>query len=161
MWNWRPSWIFHVFRSFTHKIMVCHAVLCVYLIPWPRKYRLRPQNHDPTWSNFRDIGNLRFWGGHFEKWPKLVVSPSFFSGNIANMISEGPLNKMVPLTGDHGGGVHGDPVTSRTMSFVMVCSWLYILWHGSVIHWYCGNRCPSTHRTTLKNMFKSLNKNNY
>ena len=55
----------------------------------------------------------------FEKWPKLIVSPSFFSGNIANMIPEGPLNKMVPLTEDHGwgvgvrgvgvGGVHGDP----------------------------------------------------
>ena len=42
------------------------------------------------------------------------MSPSFFSGNIANMIPEGPLNKMVPLTEDHGGGgggggVHGDP----------------------------------------------------
>ena len=76
-----------------------------------KKYRFRPQNHDPTWSNFRDIGNLRFWGGHFEKWPKLVVSPSYFSGNIANMIPESPLNKMVPLTEDHGGGggVHGDP----------------------------------------------------
>ena len=32
----------------------------------------------------------------------------FFSGNIANMIPESPLNKMVPLTEDHG-GVHGDP----------------------------------------------------
>ena len=31
-----------------------------------------------TWSNFRDIGNLRFWGGHFSKWPKLVVNLSFF-----------------------------------------------------------------------------------
>ena len=46
----------------------------------------------------------------------------FFSGNIANMIPKSPLNKMVPLTEDHGrvcvcvcvwggggGGVHGDP----------------------------------------------------
>ena len=37
----------------------------------------------------------------------------FFCGNIANMIPEGPLNKMVPLTEDHwgggGGGGHGDP----------------------------------------------------
>ena len=31
----------------------------------------------------------------------------FFSGNIANMIPEGPLNKMVPLTQDHGGGGGG------------------------------------------------------
>ena len=69
---------FHVFRPFTHIIMVCHVVKCVYLIPWRRKYMFRPQNHDPTWSNFRDIGNLKFWGGHFEKRPKLVVSPSFF-----------------------------------------------------------------------------------
>ena len=69
-----PSSTFTTF----HIIMVCHAVQCVYLIPWPRKYRFRPQNHDPTWSNFQDIGNLRFWGGHFEKWMKLVVSPMVF-----------------------------------------------------------------------------------
>ena len=31
----------------------------------------------------------------------------FFSGNIANMIVEGSLNKMVPLTEDHGGGGGG------------------------------------------------------
>ena len=43
-----------------------------------------------------------------KKWSKWVVSPSFFSGNIANMIPEGPLNKMVPLTEDHGGG-GGEP----------------------------------------------------
>ena len=33
----------------------------------------------------------------------------FFSGNIANMIAEGPPNQMVPLTEDHGGGARGDP----------------------------------------------------
>ena len=59
----------------------------------------------------------------------------FFSGNIANMLAGGPLNKVLPLTEDHslgggwglggrcvcvcvwggggggggGGGVHGDP----------------------------------------------------
>ena len=50
------------------------------------------------------------------------MSPSFFSGNIANMIAEGPPNKMVPLTEDHGGGGGGGgggghggtPVSSRT-----------------------------------------------
>ena len=43
-------------------------------------------------------------------------SQFFFSGNIANMIPEGPLNKMVPLTEDHGGGggCTGTPVSSRT-----------------------------------------------
>ena len=66
-----------------------------------------------------DIGNLRFWGGHFEKWPKIIVSPSFFSGNIGNMIPQGPLNKMVPLIEDRGGGgggggSMGTPVSSRT-----------------------------------------------
>ena len=36
----------------------------------------------------------------------------FFSGNIVNMIPEGPLNKMVPLTEDHGGwGARGPPLT--------------------------------------------------
>ena len=39
----------------------------------------------------------------------------FFSGNIANMIPEGPLNKMVPLTEDHLGGCMGTPVSSRTI----------------------------------------------
>ena len=73
-------------------------------------YKLRPPNHNPAWSTFRDVGNLSFWGGHFEKWPKLVVSPSFFSGNIADVIPEGPMNKMVPLMDDHymGGGRGGD-----------------------------------------------------
>ena len=100
--NWQPSWIFSWFFSFSHMIMICHAACCVYLIPWPRICQLRPPNHYFTWSNFRDIGNLRFWGGHFEKWPISVMSPSFFSGNIANMIPESPLNIMVPLTEDHG-----------------------------------------------------------
>ena len=106
---------FNGFCPFTHIIMVWHAAWCVYLIPWPRKYRFRPPNHDLTWSNFRDIGNLRFCGGHFEKWPKFVVSPSFFSGNIANMIPESPLNKTVPLTEDHGGCTGDTPVSSRTI----------------------------------------------
>ena len=58
---------------FTNIIKVWHAGLCIYLIPWPRKYRFGPPNNDPTWSNFRDIGNLRYlaagggcvcvWGG--------------------------------------------------------------------------------------------------
>ena len=34
----------------------------------------------------------------------------FFSGNIANMIPEGPLNKMVPLMEDHGGVCSGTPL---------------------------------------------------
>ena len=37
-----------------------------------------------------------------------------FSGNIADMSSESPLNKMVPLTEDHGEGCMGTPVSSRT-----------------------------------------------
>ena len=32
-----------------------------------------------------------------------ISSESNFFSNIANMIPEGPLNKMVPLTEDHGG----------------------------------------------------------
>ena len=39
----------------------------------------------------------------------------FFSGNIANVIPEDPLNKMVPLTEDHGGG--HTPVSSRTAPY--------------------------------------------
>ena len=40
------------------------------------------------------------------------------------MIPEGPLNKMVPLTEDHGGGgggggCTGNPVSSRTKSSIM------------------------------------------
>ena len=36
-------------------------------------------------------------------------SQFFFSGNITNMIPESPLNKMVPLTEDHG-GARGPPL---------------------------------------------------
>ena len=43
-------------------------------------------------------------GGHFKKWPKQAVSPSFFSGNIANIIPGSSLKKMIPLMEDHGGG---------------------------------------------------------
>ena len=54
-----------------------------------------------------------FEGAILKKWPKLVVSPGFFPGHIDNMILEGPLNEMVPLTEDHWGGVgvgvHRDP----------------------------------------------------
>ena len=37
-------------------------------------------------------------------------SQFFFSGNIANMSPEGPLNKMVPLIKEHGGGAWGPPL---------------------------------------------------
>ena len=47
---------------------------------------------------------------------ELSSDSQFFSGNIVNMISDDPLNKMVPLTEDHGGWggggvvvVHGGP----------------------------------------------------
>ena len=43
-------------------------------------------------------------GGHFEKWPKRAVSPSFCFGNIANIIPGSSLKKMIPLMEDHGGG---------------------------------------------------------
>ena len=54
-------------------------------------------------SKILEISDL---SGHFEKWLKLVVITSFFF--IANMISDGPLNNMVPLMEDHWGG-GGDP----------------------------------------------------
>ena len=44
---------------------------------------------------------------------EMSCESQFFSGNIANMIPESPLNKMVPLTEDHvcvcvcGGGGGG------------------------------------------------------
>ena len=40
------------------------------------------------------------------------MSPSFFSGNIAIMIPESPLNKMVPLMEDRG-GAWGPPLAHR------------------------------------------------
>ena len=44
-----------------------------------------------------------------------ISDSQFFSGNIANMIPESLLNKMVPLTEDRGGGgLMGTPVSSRT-----------------------------------------------
>ena len=96
----------HVFRPFTHIIMVCHTVYCAYLIPWPRKCRFRHKNHEVI-SEILEISD--FEAAILKNGWKLVVSPSFFSGNIANMIPVpgGPLNKMVPLMEDHGGGGGG------------------------------------------------------
>ena len=42
-----------------------------------------------------------------------AVGPSFFSGNIANIIPGSPLKKMIPLMEDHrggGGGCMGTPL---------------------------------------------------
>ena len=62
-------------------------------------------------STDQDIEIFSFsTGGHFEKWPKRAVSPSFFSGNIANIIPGSPLKKMIAHMEDHrggGGGGHG------------------------------------------------------
>ena len=94
VWNWRPYWIFSCFSSFyPHNNGLPCCIMCL-SDSLTKKYRFRLPNHDPTWSNFRDIGNLRFWGGHFEKWPTLVVSPSYFSGNImVETISGGPVDR--------------------------------------------------------------------
>ena len=43
-------------------------------------------------------------GGHFEKWPKRVVSPNFFTGNKWNINQTSLLNKMIPPMMDLGGG---------------------------------------------------------
>ena len=57
----------------------------------------------------------RYWESQilrrpFWKMAETSGESHFFSGSIANMIPESPLNKMVPLTEDHEGGVvHGDP----------------------------------------------------
>ena len=42
-------------------------------------------------------------GGHFEKWPKHVVSPNFFTGNKWNINQTSLLNKMIPPMKDLGG----------------------------------------------------------
>ena len=47
----------------------------------------------------------------------------FFSGNIANVIPEGPLNKMVPLMEDHGGGgAWRPPLAHRLPCFQSICN---------------------------------------
>ena len=56
-------------------------------------------------------------GGHFEKWPKRAVSPSFFSDNIANIIHESPLKKIIPLMDYHGGGGGGPIQLSVYISY--------------------------------------------
>ena len=50
------------------------------------------------------LSKLDFHGGYFEKYPKPILRPNFFSGNIANAIPRSPLNKMVPLMESSGGG---------------------------------------------------------
>ena len=46
-------------------------------------------------------------GGHFEKWPKRVVSPNFSTGNKWNINQTSLLNKMIPPMKDLGGGCMG------------------------------------------------------
>ena len=52
-----------------------------------------------------------FDGGHFEKCPKRWGRPNLYGVNISIIDQWGPLNKMIPLMEDPGGGggVHGDP----------------------------------------------------
>ena len=55
-------------------------------------------------------------GGYFEKWPKRAVSPSFFSGNIANII---------PLMEDHG-GPWGPPLAYGLTLYFTLCEYTFI-----------------------------------
>ena len=105
---------FHLFRSFyTFNDSLPCCIMCL-SDSLSRKYRFRHPNHDPTWSSFRDIGNFRFWGGHFKRGPQLVASPSFFTGNIAHMIPESPWTKWYNSWRIIGRGCMGTPVSSRT-----------------------------------------------
>ena len=52
-----------------------------------------------------------------------ISSESYFSGTIANMIPEGPLNKMVPPTEDHGGGGGGMGVGGWGWGWVDGAGW--------------------------------------
>ena len=51
-----------------------------------------------------------FDGGHFEKCTKRWGQPNLYGVNISIIDQWGPLNKIIPLMEDPGGGgVHGDP----------------------------------------------------
>ena len=69
------------------------------LVQTPLKYGHRDQNQVSRSSTKFSFST----GGHFDKWPNRAVSPSFFSGNIANIIPRSPQKKMIPLMEDHGG----------------------------------------------------------
>ena len=74
-------------------------------------------------------------GGHFEKWPKRAVSPSFCLGNIANIIPGSSLKKMIPLLEDHG-GVHGDP---RWLTCLSIPCWSAKCPYGNLAPSCCGS----------------------
>ena len=62
------------------------------------------------------LSKLDFHCSNFEKWPKPISRPQFFSGNIVNTIHKSPLIKMVPLLESSGGArgpilAHGLPVS--------------------------------------------------
>ena len=59
-------------------------------------------------------------GGHFEIWPKRGVSPSFFSGNIVNIIPGSPLKKVIPLMEDHGGGGAWGPPLAYGLLYIAI-----------------------------------------
>ena len=55
----------------------------------------------------RDMSNSileDFDGGHLEKCPKMWVRPNLYGVNILILDQWDPLNKMIPLMEDHGGG---------------------------------------------------------
>ena len=67
------------------------------------------------------------------------MSPIFF-GNIANMIPESPLNKMVPLTEDHGGrggGARGPPLAHGLIPTTVVQGIDNHVWGLYGRHCYC------------------------
>ena len=144
VWNWRPSWIFFMFLVlYTYNNGLPWCIMCL-SDSLTKKYRFRPQNHDPTWSNFRDIWNLRFWGGHFEKWLKLIVSPSFFFFLVTSLIwflrvpwTKWYHSRRIMGGGGGGGGCTGTPVSSRTIliaDFIILHSQATHLWAHS--YWW-------------------------
>ena len=123
VWNWQPSWTFSCFLSFnTHNNGLPCCIMCLIWFLDQENIGLDPQImtlHEVI-SEILKISD--FEAAILKKWLKLVVSNSFFSGNITDMIPKSPLNKMVPLIEDHlGGGGMGTPVSSRTTVLTYQC----------------------------------------
>ena len=92
-----------------HIWMVHHAWECFYLIPWPRKHRVRDQKHLPTLTISRNNAVIRFCGGHFEKWPKWIAQTKIFTVTSWFHIKD-TLRLPKKLEWLNGGGVHEGPI---------------------------------------------------
>ena len=85
-----------------------------------------------------------FDGGHFEKCPKRWGRPNLYGVNISIIDQWGPLNKMIPLMEDPGGGGARWPLCAHGLHKIryildMITAYLLISLHVLYTWFWCLN----------------------